>query len=255
MIGSEGIKTHHGTSKAKDVPSVAESDSQDKFGPGRPKNSGFTDPGSIELDLGTFPTAWDVNGYSSPVAKSKGESESEDSEAEEATFEEELDEEPVSEEPREEDESDLRASDFIMGEAVDSHEHVSSDNDSAEEGPDEETYFVERIIAHRGRGEAREYLVKWEGYPSTENSWIAHNDFAGPEIVDNYERSPRGRKTGWVAAQSYWVVQNIVSHRVSGKKREHLVEWEGCPPSQNSWVKPEAFGDDELIKEYEASIV
>ena len=35
----------------------------------------------------------------------------------------------------------------------------------------EETYEVERIVAVRGEGRAREYLVKWEGWEEKDNTW------------------------------------------------------------------------------------
>ena len=34
-----------------------------------------------------------------------------------------------------------------------------------------EEYEVESIINHRGGKRRREYLVKWVGYPSSENTW------------------------------------------------------------------------------------
>ena len=36
-------------------------------------------------------------------------------------------------------------------------------------------YKIERIIAEKGRGKNKKYLVKWEGYPTKFNSWISHS--------------------------------------------------------------------------------
>ncbi len=38
-------------------------------------------------------------------------------------------------------------------------------------------FRIERIIKSRGRGEKREHLVKWLGYPDSFNSWISSSDF------------------------------------------------------------------------------
>lgn len=40
-----------------------------------------------------------------------------------------------------------------------------------------ETFVVERVLRTRGRGRARERLVKWLGYPASFNSWVADVDF------------------------------------------------------------------------------
>jgi hypothetical protein len=39
------------------------------------------------------------------------------------------------------------------------------------EQEEENEFEVEKIIQHRGKGNGREYLVKWLGYPDSENTW------------------------------------------------------------------------------------
>ena len=39
-----------------------------------------------------------------------------------------------------------------------------------------ETYAVERILTTRGKGQNKQYLVKWLGYPESFNSWVSKND-------------------------------------------------------------------------------
>ena len=40
-----------------------------------------------------------------------------------------------------------------------------------------EAYRIERVLRTRGRGERREHLVKWLGYPDSSNSWVKASDF------------------------------------------------------------------------------
>ena len=40
------------------------------------------------------------------------------------------------------------------------------------------TYAVERIIATRGKGRNKRYLVKWLGYPESFNSWVTEQDMS-----------------------------------------------------------------------------
>jgi hypothetical protein len=59
----------------------------------------------------------------------------------------------------------------------------------------EEEYEVEEIISDRTIRRKRQYLVKWKGYPSSENSWVAANDMRTPQLLKDYHDS-KGRKVG-----------------------------------------------------------
>jgi hypothetical protein len=38
-------------------------------------------------------------------------------------------------------------------------------------------YFVEKILDIKGKKPKRQFFVKWQNYPSTENSWIFESNF------------------------------------------------------------------------------
>jgi transposase InsO family protein len=50
----------------------------------------------------------------------------------------------------------------------------------------EDIYTVEKILAHRGPLRKREYLVRWQGYTSEDDSWVAKTDI-GTGIRKEYE--------------------------------------------------------------------
>ena len=50
----------------------------------------------------------------------------------------------------------------------------------------EEEYKVEDIITHRTSRRKKQYLVKWVGYPSSENSWVNEADMNAPQLLYNY---------------------------------------------------------------------
>src|ERR1700744_425375 len=59
---------------------------------------------------------------------------------------------------------------------------------------DQEEYEVERIINSRrhGRGCKLQYLLKWKGYPESDNQWIGKDDiFADEAIWDFKLQNPR----------------------------------------------------------------
>ena len=47
-----------------------------------------------------------------------------------------------------------------------------------------EEFEVERIIKYNAR--TKEYLVKWTGYPETENTWIPLRNFADPRMPKDF---------------------------------------------------------------------
>ena len=57
----------------------------------------------------------------------------------------------------------------------------------------EEEFEVERIEQHRRHGRQRklQYLIKWKGYPSSDNTWEPEGNVQAPDIVKSYWESRR----------------------------------------------------------------
>jgi hypothetical protein len=52
---------------------------------------------------------------------------------------------------------------------------------------DSEEYEVESIVAHRIHRRKTEYLVKWTGYPDSENTWVPASDLKNaPDVLTKY---------------------------------------------------------------------
>ncbi len=54
-----------------------------------------------------------------------------------------------------------------------------------EETPTE--YVIEKIIKHRGDDDTREYLVRWEGYESEDDTWEPSTHFSGTVLADYHK--------------------------------------------------------------------
>src|SRR5437667_10638030 len=54
-------------------------------------------------------------------------------------------------------------------------------------------YIVEAILDHRKRGRTRHFLVHWEGYADTDDSWVLERDIDG-ELVQAYLEELDGEK-------------------------------------------------------------
>ena len=57
----------------------------------------------------------------------------------------------------------------------------------------QQSYVVKEIIKHREdkAGKAYEYLVRWEGYGSKDDSWVHESDFDGMAIIKKYWKKLR----------------------------------------------------------------
>src|SRR6266481_5924549 len=53
----------------------------------------------------------------------------------------------------------------------------------------EEEYEVERIVAHRqfGRSRRLQYLIKWKGYPESDNTWEPADQVHAPDLIKHYQ--------------------------------------------------------------------
>ena len=47
-------------------------------------------------------------------------------------------------------------------------------------------FVVEKVIAHRGPEGARQYLVKWKDFPSSENTWEPQGNFEDVAVLTSY---------------------------------------------------------------------
>ena len=53
----------------------------------------------------------------------------------------------------------------------------------------QEEYEIEKILdaRHYGRKKTRQYLVKWKGYPDSDNEWVSQKDMSADETIREYE--------------------------------------------------------------------
>jgi hypothetical protein len=59
---------------------------------------------------------------------------------------------------------------------------------------DEEEYEVEQVLSSRRHGKGRkiQYLVKWKGYPDSDNKWVNWDDMHAEEALENFRmQNPR----------------------------------------------------------------
>ena len=70
-------------------------------------------------------------------------------------------------------------------------DNESSSNEEEEEYSSNDIYEVEAIIGHRKRKGKNQYLIKWLGYPSSQNTWENEEDTNCPDLIKQYWESSK----------------------------------------------------------------
>lgn len=136
-------------------------------------------------------------------------------------------------------------------EIIKAYEATKSDNDE---------YEVEKIVGEKIEFGARYFLVKWKGWPESDNSWEAEKSVDCYELIEKFRDSCRSanksnKRSATVspktskakksrknqsddeddddddedgADEKEWEVEKIVNFRKRAGKKEYLIRWKGC---------------------------
>jgi len=60
-----------------------------------------------------------------------------------------------------------------------------------------EEYEIERILDSQqfGRGRKKQYLIKWKGYPDSDNEWVDARDVHAPEVIREFKKQNSAAET------------------------------------------------------------
>jgi hypothetical protein len=83
----------------------------------------------------------------------------------------------------------------------------------------EEQYEVEAIRAHRWRNNKLQYLIKWKGYPESDNTWEPISNVQAPLLTQRYHevhpledkrtaKRPRMTLSPLTTSQPTWLIES-----------------------------------------------
>ncbi|KAK9481447.1 hypothetical protein V1527DRAFT_158357 [Lipomyces starkeyi] len=101
-------------------------------------------------------------------------------------------------------------------------------NQLPSEALEEDVYEIDGIIADRKRGRTNEYLVKWQNYDDSHNSWVSTKDVS-PDAVRLYRsNAAREATSADTPARAFFIILPTVRHSLppvaSQPQRRHRLK-------------------------------
>ena len=92
-----------------------------------------------------------------------------------------------------------------------------------------EAYFVEKVLKKRVLKGVTQYLLKWQGYPDSENSWEPIGVINSPRLIEEFEANLKAKQENKTAKgfERGLEAEEIIGGTESGGKIKFLLKWKG----------------------------
>lgn len=109
-------------------------------------------------------------------------------------------------------------------------------------------YEVEAIVDHKKQKGRTMYRIRWKGWSSKDDTWLAANDLSCKDLLRKYRKKMEREN------KDVYTVQKIIDHRRLHGTVYYRVRWEGYSARDDTWQAKDSLNCNELLKEYNDKI-
>ena len=128
---------------------------------------------------------------------------------------------------------------------------VNRDDDENEDDDDEEEYQVEKIIDSRMVRGRKEYLLKWKGYPDSENTWEPHSNLDCDDLIKTFEDNRKKKREEKEKAKEKESSREKEKEKEREKEKDMGKKRKSEPPVERPSKKPKKAVRLSSGKQYE----
>jgi hypothetical protein len=118
-----------------------------------------------------------------------------------------------------------------------------------EEQQEEEVFSVEKIVSKRVVGGKTQYLLKWKGYDSDENTWEPEENLDCQDLLEEFNKKAKGgRDTAATVANMATASVTITADDKDKRAKKKLKESSHAAPSASAAEKSDGLNGEETDK-------
>merc|ERR1712223_344046 len=118
---------------------------------------------------------------------------------------------------------------------------------------DEEEYSVEEVLDKRTKRGKVQYLIKWKGWGSDDNTWEDETNLNCDNLIKAFNKKSEKKESDNDSDEEF-VVEKVLDKRTNKGKVQYHIKWKGYSNDDNTWEEVETLDCKKLIEEFEKNL-
>merc|ERR1712223_557941 len=118
---------------------------------------------------------------------------------------------------------------------------------------DEEEYSVEEVLDKRTKRGKVQYLIKWKGWGSDDNTWEDETNLNCDNLIKAFNKKSEKKESDNDSDEEF-VVEKVLDKRTNKGKVQYHIKWKGYSNDDNTWEEVDTLDCKKLIEEFEKNL-